>query len=97
MLICVCSVVQSVIGYIIKKRSYWPKGVPWGLTDTHFQDKEVSDVDILEARTQENKPFQLFFFKELYYVMKIMSIWMTLDELEVAKTIRDFTDSSSGK
>ena len=64
---------------------------------THFKDKEVSDVDILEARTQENKPFQLFFFKELYYVMKIMSIWMTLDELEVAKTIRDFADSSSVK
>ena len=31
-------------GSMIKKRSYWPKGVPGYLIDTHFQDKEVGDV-----------------------------------------------------
>ena len=35
--------------------------------------------------------------KEPGYVMKIMAIWMTLDELEGAKTIRDFIGSSGTK
>ena len=84
-------------GAIIEKRRYWPKGVPGGLIDTHFQDKEVGGVDILEARTQENKPFQIFCMKEPDYVMKIMAIWMTLEELDGAKTRRDFADSSGTK
>ena len=29
---------------LIKKRRYWPKGVTGDLIDTHFEDKEVSDV-----------------------------------------------------
>ena len=32
-----------------------------------------------------------------YYVMKIMAIWNTLDELDGAKTRREFTDSSGAK
>ena len=40
------------------------------------------------------REFNLFFcFKEPYYVMKIMSSWMTLDELEGRNTKRDYTDN----
>ena len=41
---------------------------------------------MLEARTQENKPFRIFCMKEPDYVMKIMANWMTLDELDGTKT-----------
>ena len=51
------------VGYLIKKRCYWPKGVPINLIDTHFQHKEVGDDDIIEARTQENNLFQIFFYE----------------------------------
>ena len=34
---------------LIKKRRYWPKVVPGDLIDTHFEDKEVSDVVMIEA------------------------------------------------
>ena len=30
--------------YLIKKRRYWPKGVPGDLIDTNFEDNEVGDV-----------------------------------------------------
>ena len=61
------------------------KGVPGDLIDTHFQYMEVWDVDIIEARTQDNKPYQILCIKESYYVMNIMENWMTLDELEGEK------------
>ena len=38
-------------GALIKKRRYWPKSVPGDLTDRNFSDKEVGDVDMLEAAT----------------------------------------------
>ena len=48
---------------------------------SHFQDKEVGDVVIIEERTQDNKLFWLFCMKYPDYVMRIMAIWITLDEL----------------
>ena len=36
---------------------------------------------MLEAATENGKPFYNFFFKEPDYVIKIMASWMTLDEL----------------
>ena len=39
----------------------------------------------------------MFFMKDLDYLMKIVESWMTLDELEDAKTRRDFIDSSGTK
>ena len=35
--------------------------------------------------------------KDMDYVMKAMTSWMTLDELEGARTRRDFIDSSGTK
>ena len=49
---------------------------------------------MLEARTQENKPFRIFCMKEPDYVMNIMASWMTLDEVQSTKTRRDPIDSS---
>ena len=43
-----------------------------------------------EAINQENKMIQIFFMKEPDYVVNIMVSWMTLDELDGAKTKRDF-------
>ena len=82
---------------LIKKRHYWPKGVPRDLIDNHFKDKEISDFGMPEARTQDNKLFQILCMKDPDYVMKIMASWMTLDALEGAKTRRDFIDSSGTK
>ena len=45
---------------LIKQQHYWTKGVPGNLIDTHFEDKEVYDVGMIEARTKDNKLFKLF-------------------------------------
>ena len=82
---------------MIKKRRYWPKGVPGDLIDTHFEDKEVGGVGMVEARTQDNKLFIIFCMKDPDYLMNIMVSWMTLDELEGAKTRRYFIDSIGTK
>ena len=37
---------------------------------------------MIEARTEYNKLFQIFCMKEPDYVMKIMAIWVALDELQ---------------
>ena len=63
------------------------------MIDTHFEDKEISDVGMIEARTEYNNLIKIFCIKELDYVMKIMLSWMALDKLEGAKTIRYFIDS----
>ena len=36
------------VGPLIKKRCYWLKEVPGDLMDTHFKDKEVRDVGMLD-------------------------------------------------
>jgi hypothetical protein len=81
-------------GALIKKRKYWPtKGVPGGVIDRHFANKEVGNVDMVEVMTEEGpqgRPFKIFCFKEPDYVMKIMATWMTLDELPGADTRQDY-------
>ena len=42
-------------------------------------------VDMLEADTEGSNPFRVFCLKESEYIMKIMALWMTLDNLEGAK------------
>ena len=39
-------------GALIKKQRYFPKGVPGDHIDTQFQNKEVSDDNMLEAKTR---------------------------------------------
>ena len=76
---------------LVKKRKYWPKGVPGDAIDEYFADKDVTHVDMFEAITEEGregKAFKIFCFKEPEYVMKIMATWMTLEELDGADTRR---------
>ena len=58
---------------LIKRWRYWPKGVPSDLIDTNFEDKEVSDVGMIESRTKDINVFKIFCMKDPYYVMKIMA------------------------
>lgn len=37
-----------------------------------FMNKDVLYVGMLEAKIDDGKPFRIFFFKDPYYVMKIM-------------------------
>ena len=66
-------------GAMIKENSYWPKIFPGELIDTHFGDKEIGDIVMLQDGTQYNKSFRIFFMEESYYVMRIISSWMTFD------------------
>ena len=52
---------------------------------------------MIEARTEYNKLFKIFFMKDPDYVMKIMASWVALSELERSRTRRDFIDSSGTK
>ena len=67
-------------GSLIKKRYYRTKVFTGNLIDTHFKYKEVSDIDVIEARTQENKSFQIICTKEPDYLINIMASCMTLDD-----------------
>ena len=48
-------------------------------------------------RNEDNKLFKIFCMKDPDYVMKIVASWITLDELEGARTRRYFIDSSGTK
>ena len=67
---------------LIKKWHYLPKGFTGDHIDTHFEDKEVSDVGMIEVRTEDNNLFKIFCMKDPDYVRKIMASWMPLDKLE---------------
>ena len=54
---------------LTKKRRHWLKGVPCDLIDTQFEEKEVSDVGIIEAKTEDKKLLDIFFMEEIDYVM----------------------------
>ena len=82
---------------LIKKQRYWPKGVPGGIYDTHFEDKEVCDVVMIELRTEDNNLSKIFLMKDLDYVMMIMASWITIDESQGASTRRYFIDRSGTK
>ena len=84
-------------GSLINKRLYWPEGVPGDLIDTHFEDKEVGDVGMIESRTEDRKLFIIFCMKLPDYVMKIMASWMTLDELEGVRSRQYFIDRNGTK
>ena len=47
---------------LIKKRKYWPKGVPGDAIDQYFADKYVTYVDMLEARTEDGTESKAFIF-----------------------------------
>ena len=55
----------SYVADLIKKCRYWPKLVPGDLIDTCFGDKQVSDVGMIETKTEDNKLFKTFFIKDL--------------------------------
>ena len=52
---------------------------------------------MIEARTEDNRLLKIFDMKETDYVMKIIAVWMTPDELEGATTSRDFIGTSGTK
>ena len=56
------------------------------LVDWNFANKEAGDVDILEASKEDGKPFHIFCFKEPDYLMNIMELCTTLDDLEGGNT-----------
>ena len=47
---------------LIKKKNYWPKGVPGAAIDVHFEDKDVNYGEMLEASTN-GLPFQVMCMK----------------------------------
>ena len=96
---CVSKGITSLLEFgvyaaaLIKKRKYWPKGVLGDAIDKHFDDKDITHVDMLEAITEEGpegKAFKIFCFKEPAYVMKIMAKWMTLEEWYGADTRQEY-------
>ena len=74
---------------LIKKKKYWPKGVPGAAIDAHFEDKDVNHCEILEASV-DGLTLQVMYMKEPKYVMKIMCKWMTLDDFEGGQTRREY-------
>ena len=73
---------------LIRKKKYWPKGVPGAEMYTHFEDKDVNHCEMLEASIY-GLHFQVMCMKELNYVMKMMCKWMTLDDFEGGGHIRN--------
>ena len=85
------------VEYLIKKRCYCTKGVLGDIIDAYFEDKYISDAVIIEAITEYNNLFKMFCMKDPDYVMKITSIWITLNESEGAEKRIYFIDNSGTK
>ena len=62
---------------LIKKRIYWPENIESDAIDAHFYLKEVGNVDALK-QVEDGVAYHVFFMKETYYVMKIMTTYGTL-------------------
>ena len=65
----------------INKHWYWPKIVPRDIIDGNFSDKEVGGLDILETAKEDGRPLYILLFKYHEYMMNIMELYITLDEM----------------
>ena len=54
-------------------------------------------ANCLDTKTDEGKTFKIHSMKEPYYVMKLMSSWMTLNNLEGANTKRYWKENGVWK
>ena len=70
-----------VAGALNKKRCYRPKHIKGDTIDTHFQDKEVGEIDSWNG-TLNDTPYNVFCLKEPDYVIKIMSTYGELTSPE---------------
>ena len=71
---------------LIKKRRFWPTGVPGVAMAKHMMGKEVRSVDAIQG-SSEGKVYNLWAMKEPDYVMEMMAtgvvFWrMTLAALQ---------------
>ena len=41
---------------------------------------------MFQADIEDGRPFRIFYFKQFDYVMNIMALWITIDELEGGNT-----------
>jgi hypothetical protein len=57
---------------LIKKRCFWPTGVPGDAMDTHMATKEVGGVDAVQG-SQDGVTYNLWTMKELDYTMEMMA------------------------
>ena len=73
---------KGVLGSaLIKKRCYWPKGVPTEEIIWNIQNKEVGDVDTVQGSIR-GKRYRIMAIKEPDYVMLMMTTYGTLEHLE---------------
>ena len=74
---------------LIKKKKYWPKGVPGAAIDAHFENKDVNHCEMLEVSI-DGLPFQVMCIKRPNYVVKILCKWISLGNFEWVQTWRDY-------
>ena len=81
---------------LIKKRRYWPKGVPGDAINQHFKELEVGTADSLKCEVEEEN-LDIFCFKEPDYVMKLMSSYGTNSTEQTRTSKRDWTEDGEKK
>ena len=74
---------------LIKKRCYWPKGVPLEEIIRKMQNKEVGDVEAVQFSIRLNR-YHIMAIKEPKYMMLMTTTYGTLDNLEVLDTQRRY-------
>ena len=80
----------------LKKRRYWPKHVDGDQINSHFDDKDIGDIDSLRGRL-DNIPFRIFGIKELDYVKKLMSTYSTNERIANHTAKREWINSEKKK
>ena len=81
---------------LIKKRRYWPKGVPGDAINQHFKELEVGTADSLKCEVEEEN-LDIFCFKDPDYVMKLMSSYGTNSTEQTRTSKRDWTEDGEKK
>jgi hypothetical protein len=65
---------------LIKKRRYWPKGIPGDDIKAYFTDKPIGFTNRLPGTSSDGIPFDIFAMKEPDYVLMFMSTYGSLVE-----------------
>ena len=73
---------------IIKKCRYWPANIKVDAIDAHFSSKDVGNFDAVK-QVKDGVAYHVFFMKDTYYVMKLGTIYGTLEQTD-KRTWRKF-------
>ena len=80
---------------VIKKRRYWPKYVPGDDVDNKLKDNTIGKNRVMSGKLN-NEKYNFFIMKEPAFIMKTMTTYGNLEEVDNQEITRQYFKDNNG-